>query len=134
MARDLLTESGSLFVQIGDENVHRVRAVMDEVFGAHNHICTIDIQKTGSVTGEFIQSNVDYVVWFGKSKEAAKFRPIFRERGKKPTNDALDLSTVDRADYSAHPMTSDGARDTTCLLYTSPSPRDRTRSRMPSSA
>ena len=117
VARDLLTESGSLFVQIGDENVHRVRAVMDEVFGAHNHICTIDIQKTGSVTGEFIQSNVDYVVWFGKSKEAAKFRPIFRERGKKPTNDALDLSTVDRADYSAYPMTSDGARDTTTVYF-----------------
>ena len=117
VARDLLTKNGSLFVQIGDENVHRVRAVMDEVFGAHNHICTIDVQKTGSVTGEFIQSNVDYVVWFGKSKEAAKFRPIFKERGKNPANDALDLSTVDRTDYSAYPMTSDGARDTTTVYF-----------------
>ncbi len=117
VARDLLSESGSIFVQIGDENVHRVRAVMDEVFGVNNHICTIDIQKTGSVTGEFIQSNVDYLVWFGKSKEAAKFRPIFRERGERPSNDILDLPIIDRPDFAAYPMTSDGARDTTTIPF-----------------
>ena len=117
VVRDLLTESGSVFVQIGDENVHRVRALMDEVFGEDNHICTIDIQKTGSVTGEFIQSNVDYVVWFGKSKEAAKFRPIFRERGERPSDDILDLPTIDRTDFDAYPMTSDGARDTTTVHF-----------------
>ena len=117
VARDLLTESGSVFVQIGDENVHRVRALMDEVFGVDNHICTIDVQKTGSVTGEFIQSNVDYVVWFGKSKETAKFRPIFRERGEGPPNDILDLPTIDRTDFDAYPMTSDGARDTTTVHF-----------------
>ena len=117
VARDLLTESGSVFVQIGDENVHRVQAVMDEVFGVNNHICTIDIQKTGSVTGEFIQSNVDYVVWFGKSKETTKFRPIFRERGGRPSEDKLNLPTIDRTDYDAYPMTSDGARDTTTVQF-----------------
>ena len=117
VARDLLTESGSVFVQIGDENVHRVRALMDEVFGEDNHICTIDIQKTGSVTGEFIQSNVDYVLWFGKSKETTKFRPIFRERGERPSEDKLNLSTIDRTDYGAYPMTSDGARDTTTVHF-----------------
>ena len=74
--RDMLTDGGSIFVQIGDENVHRVRGVMDEVFGENNHICTIAIQKTGSVTGDFIQSNVDYLVWFGKDKESTKFRPL----------------------------------------------------------
>src|ERR1700681_3667908 len=56
VARDLLTDSGSIFVQIGDENVHRVRALMDEVFGEANYVCTLLIQKTGSVTGEFVQS------------------------------------------------------------------------------
>src|SRR4030042_1450288 len=49
VARDLLTDSGSIFVQIGDENVHRVRALMDEVFGEDNQVCTLSIQKTGSV-------------------------------------------------------------------------------------
>ena len=117
VARDLLAESGSVFVQIGDENVHRVRALMDEVFGVNNHICTIDIQKTGSVTGEFIQSNVDYVVWFGKNKETTKFRPIFRERGERPSEDKLNLPTIDRTDFDAYPLTSDGARDTTTVHF-----------------
>jgi adenine-specific DNA-methyltransferase len=62
VARDLLTESGSIFVQIGDENVHRVRALMDEVFVDDNQVCTLSIQKTGSVTGDFIQSNADIIL------------------------------------------------------------------------
>ena len=61
--RDLLTESGSIFVQIGDENVHRVRAVMDEVFGAENFVAQIIFQKTGSATAVSILpgSDTDYV-------------------------------------------------------------------------
>ena len=117
VARDLLTDSGSVFVQIGDENVHRVRALMDEVFGEENHICTIDIQKTGSVTGEFVQSNVDYLVWFARRKELTKFRPLFREREGKPSNEASALSTIDRNDFSAYPMTSDGQRDSTTVYF-----------------
>ncbi len=62
VARELLTDSGSIFVQIGDENVHRLRALMDEVLGQENYISTIYLQKTGSVTGGFIQSNVDYIL------------------------------------------------------------------------
>src|ERR1700681_1237495 len=56
VARDLLADSGSLFVQIGNENVHRLRSLLDEVFGEANYVCTLLIQKTGSVTGEFVQS------------------------------------------------------------------------------
>src|SRR6516165_6486563 len=74
VARDLLTESGSIFVQIGDDNVHRVRAVLDEVFRDSNQICTLAIQKTGSVTGDFIQSNADTILWYAKEREHAKFR------------------------------------------------------------
>ncbi|MFD0917429.1 DNA methyltransferase [Pseudahrensia aquimaris] len=59
--RDMLTESGSIFVQIGDENVHRVRALMDEVFGEENFICSIATQKTGSQSGNFLQSTSDDV-------------------------------------------------------------------------
>ena len=64
VARDLLTESGSVFVQIGEENVHRVRALMDEVFGQENAYSALlhIAQKTGSVTGEFIaESNVGLI-------------------------------------------------------------------------
>src|SRR5271163_3338295 len=68
VARDLLTDSGSIYVQIGDENVHRVRSLMEEVLGEDNFMTVISAQKTGSVTGEFIQSNSDYVVWFCRSR------------------------------------------------------------------
>src|SRR5271155_2767045 len=64
VARDLLADSGSIFVQIGDENVHRIRGLLDEVFGESNLVAQIAIQKTGSVTGEFIQSNTDTILWY----------------------------------------------------------------------
>jgi adenine-specific DNA-methyltransferase len=80
VARDLLTESGSIFVQIGDENVHRVRAVMDEVFGDENCVAVISFKKTGSLTDKTLASVCDYLVWFAKSKTDFKFRPILSMR------------------------------------------------------
>ena len=74
VARDLLADSGSIFVQIGDENVHRVRAVMDEVFGQENQVNLIVFQKTSSSTAEYLGSVADYLVWYCKNKEHIKFR------------------------------------------------------------
>ena len=81
VARDLLTDSGSIFVQIGDENVHRIRALMDEVFGDENCVSIITIQKTTSAGGgqggkNAFQNVSDFVVWYGKNREALKFRPL----------------------------------------------------------
>jgi adenine-specific DNA-methyltransferase len=85
VARDLLAENGSIFVQIGDENVHRVRAVMDEVFGDENCISIITIQKTtsagGGQGGENAFQNVsDFVVWYAKSKISVKYRALYTEK------------------------------------------------------
>jgi len=80
VARDLLTESGSIFVQIGDENVHRVRAVMDEVFGDENFISQIGFAKTNSSTSSSISSVYDIIVWYSKKKEFAKYRQLFSEK------------------------------------------------------
>lgn len=77
-ARDLLTESGSVFVQIGDENVHLSRNLLDEVFGAENWITTISVSKTSSATGEFIGGTVDYVHWYAKNRIRVKNRPLLR--------------------------------------------------------
>ncbi len=78
-ARDLLSESGSIFVQIGDENVHRVRSVMDEVFGADNLIKEIVFQKTSSTSSEELAGVFDILLWYRKSA-AFKFRPLYRKK------------------------------------------------------
>ncbi|TWA62121.1 adenine-specific DNA-methyltransferase [Azospirillum brasilense] len=80
VARDLLTESGSIFVQIGDENVHRVRALMDEVFGDENCISQITVAKTTGSTELYIPNTCDYIVWYAKNKEALKYRPALIEK------------------------------------------------------
>lgn len=85
VARDLLTESGSIFVQIGDENVHRVRAVMDEVFGESNYIATISYRTTGGFSTNKISRIGDYIVWFSKNGSVAKFRTLYDE--KSPADD-----------------------------------------------
>jgi adenine-specific DNA-methyltransferase len=81
MARDLLSESGSIFVQIGDENVHRVRAVMDEVFGDGNFVSLIAFKKTTSLTSEFLSNNFDYLVWYARSRPQLKYRSILVDKG-----------------------------------------------------
>src|SRR5437660_1364992 len=73
VARDLLTDSGSIFVQIGDENVHRVRAVMDEVFGDTNHIIEIKFRTTSNRTADFLPSIFDTIVAYAKDKSQCKF-------------------------------------------------------------
>lgn len=82
VARDLLTESGSIFVQIGDENVHRVRAVMDEVFGENNFIALIAVTKgaTGLGSSDRLPARLDYVIWFSREPEKHKFRQLFSIR------------------------------------------------------
>jgi adenine-specific DNA-methyltransferase len=80
-ARDLLTESGSIFVQIGDENVHRIRSAMEEIFGEDNFISLISFKKTTSLTSEFLSNNFDYLVWFSRQRDKAKYRAILLEKG-----------------------------------------------------
>ena len=80
IARDLLTNSGSIFVQIGDENVHRVRAVLDEVFGEVNRASTIVFQTTSSQTSDYLATPFDYVLHYAKSLDQLKFRVLFAEK------------------------------------------------------
>ncbi len=80
VARDLLSDSGSIFVQIGDENVHRVRAVMDEVFGEDNFIGEIVFKKTGGQRTNLIAGVCDYVVWYARIREQAKFRQLLTSK------------------------------------------------------
>ena len=78
VARDLLAESGSIFVQIGDENVHRVRALMEEVLGQDNHVADIVVLKTSSQTSQYLAGIADYVVWYARDKNQLKYRQVNR--------------------------------------------------------
>lgn len=80
VARDLLTESGSIFVQIGDENVHRVRAVMDEVFGEDNVVSEVVVQKTYGFSADAISNVSDYLLWYAKRRDVLKVRPLYRDK------------------------------------------------------
>lgn len=77
VARELLTESGSIFVQIGDENVHRVRAVMDEVFGAENFVSEISVQKTAGQGAAYLGRTNDYVIWYARNVAKTKYRQLY---------------------------------------------------------
>ncbi|MDH4381641.1 MAG: DNA methyltransferase [Gammaproteobacteria bacterium] len=81
VARDLLTDSGSIFVQIGDENVHRVRALMDEVFGDGNFIAQIASTKTAGQTDALLPSLFDSIIWFARNASSVKFRRLYRAKG-----------------------------------------------------
>jgi adenine-specific DNA-methyltransferase len=80
LCRELLAETGSIFVQISDENVHRVRALLDEVFGTDNFIAQITFQKTGSQESTLLGTTVDYLVWYAKSKAHVKYNQLFVPR------------------------------------------------------
>lgn len=84
VARDLLCESGSIFVQIGEENVHRVRALMDEVFGDGNFVSAISYKTSIGLGAEYIDNTCNYLLWYARTFDALKFRPLFRllEPGK----------------------------------------------------
>lgn len=86
VARDLLTESGSIFVQIGDENVHRVKDLLDEVFGSENFCSLVTFQKTAAVSSPEARTNVigtlgDYILWYAKSVETVKYRQPYLRKG-----------------------------------------------------
>ena len=94
LARELLTESGSVFVQISDENLHHVREVMDEVFGAENFVSVISFAKsssTNSPSGKtlVLSSTTDFLVWYGKDESQLKYRGLFKEKQEGSSFDAV---------------------------------------------
>lgn len=80
IARDMLASSGCIIFQIGDENVHRVRAVLDDVFGDSNFVCQITVKKTHHQESKYVPSVADYLVVYAKNKDRLKYRPIRPEK------------------------------------------------------
>lgn len=80
ICRELLSESGSIFVQISDENLHHVREVLDEVFGSQNFGAVISVRKTTSEGSSLIGATCDYLIWFAKDATRVKYRPVYLPR------------------------------------------------------
>jgi adenine-specific DNA-methyltransferase len=89
-ARELLTETGSLFVQIGDDHVNRVTSVLDEVMGAENRVSIIAMQKSGSSTTTTLPRVLDYILWYAKDVKQLTFRPLY---------EPFDLRSLDTRNY-----------------------------------
>ncbi len=107
VARELLTETGSVFVQIGDENVHLVRCLLDEVFGSGNFVSAIIFEKTSSSSTNTLSNICDYVLWYAKNSETVKYRQIYAEKilGEKGTTQYIWLESSDG--YNERRMTRD---------------------------
>ncbi len=102
-ARELLTDSGSIFVQISDENLHRVRMVMDEVFGAENFVVAITFKKTGGQSSSELPSVADYLLWYAKSIGQVKYRSLFAD--KKPGQEgATNLTWIEESSGVRRPL------------------------------
>ena len=115
VARDLLTDSGSVFVQIGDENVHRVRALMDEVFGEGNFVTQIFFKTTSNLGRTFIGGSGDYLLWYAKSKATAKYRQLFQPSGLEQDR-GNRFTRVQTDQFVRRPMlTSERAREESAL-------------------
>ncbi|MGQ8632085.1 site-specific DNA-methyltransferase [Agrobacterium sp. DKPNP3] len=128
LARELLTESGSVFVQISDENLHHVTEILEEIFGRENLISVITVQKTSGATSELISNTADYLVWFAKNKSVVKYRQLYELKAldgagggeyqylRLPNGSARRIGKDERSEYEAlsaegsvyasHPITS----------------------------
>lgn len=80
LARELLADSGSIFVQISDENVHHIHELMDEVFGAANFISLIQFRKTAFQATDYLANTCDFIIWYGKNRNITKVRRLYYTR------------------------------------------------------
>lgn len=80
VSKELLKDSGSIFVQIGDENIHRVRCLLDEVFGEENYVSTINFSTTSGFTSSLLSRDGDSILWYSKNIKQVKYRPLYKKR------------------------------------------------------
>jgi adenine-specific DNA-methyltransferase len=115
VARHLLAESGSIFLQIGDENIHRVRSLMDEVFGIENAISIITFRTTTGLSEAFLDSSCAYLLWYARNKDKARYTEVYKPKGlaediggryrlvELPDFERRFLMTEERADQTSLP-------------------------------
>ncbi|MBC7853471.1 MAG: site-specific DNA-methyltransferase [Pirellulaceae bacterium] len=115
LCRDLLTPSGSIFVQISDENLHHVREVMDEVFGAENRIGIITVVKTSAQEADELSSVCDYLIWYARDKNSVKYRKLWQQKSPNDAG-ASDYNKVELPNGERRRMTRDECDDWNLLV------------------
>ena len=117
LARELLTESGSVFVQIGDENVHLVALLLDEVFGRKNRIATISFATTSGSSAKFLPEVSDYLLWYSRDAKGAKYHQIFESLNRKELIEYMSsYAKVELPDGSTRKVTREERIDPDKLL------------------
>ena len=116
VARDLLTDSGSVFVQIGDENIHRVRCLMDEVLGNENFVGLITFKKTLPLGSSGLAGISDYLIWYARDKAKIKYRGLFEE---KPIGEDTGYTWIEFPNGERRKMTSDERKNPRLIPLTS---------------
>lgn len=101
VARDLLSDSGSVFIQIGDENVHLVRCLLDEVFGSENFSSLITVRKTGGLGSGGLTGVADFILWYSKDKQRMKFRSLYTEKSDTGTSSQYGYAYLSSGDVLA---------------------------------
>jgi len=117
VARELLTESGSVFVQIGDENVHLVRGVLDEVFGSENFVGQIGFQKSSGRVSDALDAVYDTLLWYAKDKQQYKFKKLYKERS--PHQVDTSYNSLELADGTVRSLTREEGEGVTPTTETS---------------
>ena len=137
LAKELLHESGSCFVQISDENVHHVREMMDEIFGSQNFVAQISFVKTGGATSELLQGVSDFIIWYARERAKIKYHQLFEDKEIQESDyDYVELSDGTRRRltdeekqepescpvncriYGLHSLKSSGYREQTTVDFT----------------
>ena len=106
LARELLAPSGSIFVQISDENLHHVRELMDEVFGPENLCAVITFAKTSGATADLLPTTTDFILWYGRDREIVKYRQLYFDK-EFGSEGASAYNRVELADGSRRALTAD---------------------------
>ncbi|MCK4487990.1 MAG: hypothetical protein KAU38_14685, partial [Desulfobacterales bacterium] len=113
-AKELLSDSGSIFVQIGDENLHKVRIIVDEIFGEDNFCALVSFRKTGGFSPRLISSVGDYLLWYARDIKQVKYRQLFDWKTRLSDLPA-GYNWVEEANWNRRSMTSEESRDLTTL-------------------
>ncbi|WP_068635719.1 site-specific DNA-methyltransferase [Thauera butanivorans] len=113
VARDLLTESGSIFVQISDENIHRLRCLLDEVFGDENFVCQIAFSKTTATSASLLPTSGDFILWYARKRSVVKYRQSYLKKSnqlasynvaeKRGTGEWRKMTSEEIKDWSSLP-------------------------------